>query len=316
MPHARPRIALVTCRPQPRVRLDPDLPALYGALTEAGAEADAVCWDDPDVDWTSYDLAVIRSTWDYTWRADAFVAWAERCAALTTLANPPDVIRWNTDKHYLGDLAAAGVPAVETRYLAPGHGTAAGLPGSGAGGTHGHGPDQDGREYVIKPTTGAGGRFAARYRLGDPAAAEAARAHLAQIHARGLTAMVQPYMRRVDTTGERALVYYGGELVHAIRKGPVLAPDAAHDARKTAHPGVRAWEPTAAETAVAELALKAVPGGTDLLYARVDVVDDEDGQPCVMELELVEPNLFLHVHPQSLPTVVDALLKAAASAAG
>lgn len=314
MPPARPRIALVTCRPQPRVRLDPDLPALYGALTEAGAEADAVCWDDPDLDWASYDLAVIRSTWDYTWRADAFVAWAERCAARTALANPPDVIRWNADKHYLGDLAAAGVPTVRTRYLAPGRSTTADLPGADGAGADGPGPD--GPEYVIKPTAGAGGRFAARYRLGDPAAAAAAREHLAQIHDRGLTAMVQPYMRRVDTTGERALLYYGGELLHAIRKGPVLAPDAAHDARKTAHPGVRAWQPTAAERAVADLALKAVPGGTDLLYARVDLVDDEDAQPCVMELELVEPNLFLYVHPQSLPRVVDAILKAAVAATG
>jgi hypothetical protein len=129
---SHPRIALVTCRPQPRIPLDPDLPGLHRALLATGADADVVCWDDPDLDWAGYDLAVIRSTWDYTLRTGAFLAWAERCAALTTLANPPGVVRWNADKRYLGELAAAGVPVVPTRYLPPGTGMADGLPDGGA----------------------------------------------------------------------------------------------------------------------------------------------------------------------------------------
>ncbi|KES05548.1 hypothetical protein BU52_18655 [Streptomyces toyocaensis] len=288
-----PRIALVTCAPGPDVAEDRDLPGLVRALEAAGAVASAEVWDDGEVDWSGFDLAVIRSTWDYSWRAAEFTAWAERCAAATRLANPADVVRWNTDKRYLGDLAAAGVPVVDTRYLAPGD--ALGLP--------------DAHEYVVKPASGAGARFAARYAPDEHATAVR---HVGRLHAEGFTAMVQPYVRSVDTAGERALQFFGGSLLHASRKGPVLTPGTPYDRRKVAHPGLTDWTPTPAELAVAERALAAVPGAPDLLYARVDLVDGEDGRPRVMELELVEPNLFLWLHPESVPRVVEETLKAAA----
>lgn len=288
---ASPRIALVTLRPMPDH--DRDLPSLARALGESGAEPHIVGWDDPDVDWAGFDLAVIRSTWDYSWRAAEYVAWAERCARLTRLANPADVVRWNTDKRYLGELAEAGVPVVPTYYRAPGE--AAEL------------PEVEG-EFVVKPTSGAGARYAARYRADER---ETALAHLARMHEEGFTAMVQPYMRRIDVTGERALVFCGGQFLHAIQKGAVLAPGTAYDAAKTPHPDLRPWQPTEAELDVAERALAAVPGSPDLLYARVDLVDGADGGPHVMELELVEPNLFLTVHPGSLPRVAELIHKAA-----
>jgi hypothetical protein len=131
------------------------------------------------------------------------------------------------------------------------------------------------------------------------------------MHAEGLTAMVQPYMRAIDAGGERALQFFGGRLLHASRKRAVLAPGTAFDATKVAHPGLEPWTPTPAERAVAERALAAVPNAPELLYARVDLVDGEDGQPRVMELELVEPNLFLFLHPESLRPVVEAVLAAA-----
>ncbi|MGW3723947.1 ATP-grasp domain-containing protein [Streptomyces sp. NPDC000851] len=287
-----PRIALVTCRPGPEVSVDRDLPVLVAALTDAGAEAVAVEWDAPHVDWAGFDLTVIRSTWDYSWRAAEFVAWAQACGKATRLANPADVVRWNTDKRYLGELAAAGVPTVPTRYIAPG--APADLP--------------DDHEYVVKPTSGAGARFAARY---TPDQRETAVRQLARMHAEGFTAMVQPYVKGIDTTGERALQFFGGRLLHASRKGAVLAPDTPYDERKVAHPGLEVWQPTDAELAVAERALAAVPDAPELLYARVDLVDGEDGEPRVMELELVEPNLFLSLHPRSVPRVVEAMLAAA-----
>ncbi|MDT0465949.1 ATP-grasp domain-containing protein [Streptomyces gibsoniae] len=288
---AAARVALVTCRPGPEVTNDGDLPVLVRELTAAGAGADAVYWDDPDVDWATYDLAVIRSTWDYSWRAAEFTAWAERCGKLTRLANPAPVVRWNTDKRYLGELAAAGVPVVPTRYVAPGDPVE--LP--------------DG-EYVVKPTSGAGARFAARY---TPEEHDTAIRQFARMHAEGFTAMVQPYVRGIDVAGERALQFFGGRLLHASRKGAVLTPGTPYDERKVAHPGLEPWTPTPAERAVAERALAAVPGAPELLYARVDLVDGADGQPCVMELELVEPNLFLSLHPGSVPKVVDAVLATA-----
>lgn len=163
----RARIALATYRPEEGAEsLDRDLPVLRAALEGAGAEAVVGYWDDPDVDWAAFDLVVIRSTWDYSWRVAEFVAWAERCGKLTRLANPAPVVRWNTDKRYIGDLAEAGVPTVPTRYLAPGE--PAEFP--------------DDREYVVKPTSGAGARLAARYR---PEERETALRQLERMHERG-----------------------------------------------------------------------------------------------------------------------------------
>ncbi|MEV7501587.1 hypothetical protein [Streptomyces sp. NPDC093018] len=287
-----PRIALATYDPGTAPSRDADLPVLVRALNDAGAQADAPYWDDPEIDWSAYDLVVVRSTWDYSWRAAEFTAWLERVARATRIANPAEVIRWNLDKRYLGELAAAGVPTVPTSYLAPGEDGAKVLP-----------TDHD---YVIKPTSGAGARFAARY---TPAEHETAVRHLARMHAEGFTAMVQPYLQGIDVTGERALQFFGGRLLHASRKGAVLSPGTPYDADKVAHPDLTPWQPTDAELAVAEKALAAVPGSAaPLLYARVDLADGPDGTPRLMELELVEPNLFLFLHPDSLPRTAAAIL--------
>ncbi|MER6532171.1 hypothetical protein [Streptomyces sp. NPDC001508] len=286
-----PRIALATYDPGTEPNRDRDLPVLLRALTDAGAEAVAVHWDDPGVDWSGFDLVVIRSTWDYAWRAEEFMAWAARAGNATRLANPAAVVRWNTDKRYLGDLAAAGVPVVPTRYIAPG--SAARLPGD--------------HDFVVKPTFGAGARYAARYAPGERGTALR---QLARMHEEGLTAMVQPYVRGIDVGGERALQFFGGRLLHASRKRAVLAPGTAYDAEKVAHPDLEPWLPTPSELAVAGRALAAVPDAPELLYARVDLVDGEDGTPHVMELELIEPNLFLFLHPASTATVASAILAA------
>ena len=285
-----PRIALVTCRPGTAVPADRDLPGLLEALRAAGAEAVAVAWDDPDADWGAYGLAVIRSTWDYSWRSAEFLAWVDKCADVTRLVNPPGIVRWNADKRYLGELAAAGIPTVPTRYVAPAETPE--LPREG--------------EYVVKPTSGAGARFAARY---TPEDHDTAVRQIARMHAEGFTAMIQPYVRSIDADGERALQFFGGRLLHASRKGAVLTPGTAYDADKDAHPGLTVWQPTVAELATAERALAAVPGGGELLYARVDLVVGDDGRPCVMELELVEPNLFLSLHPGSVEKVAAAVLE-------
>ncbi|MFD4501936.1 RimK family alpha-L-glutamate ligase [Streptomyces sp. NPDC058457] len=287
-----PRIALATYDPGAEPSKDRDLPVLLRALADAGAEAVARPWDDPGTEWGDHDLVVLRSTWDYAWRTDEFLPWVERVGKATRIANPAEVVRWNTDKRYLGDLAAAGVPVVPTRYLAPGD--PAELPSD--------------RDFVVKPTFGAGARFAARY---TPAEHGTAVGHLARMHEEGLTAMVQPYVSGIDVSGERALQFFGGRLLHASRKRAVLTPGTAYDADKVAHPELERWTPTPAEVAVAERALAAVPDAPELLYARVDLVDGADGQPQVMELELVEPNLFLFLHPGSADAVAAAILSAA-----
>jgi glutathione synthase/RimK-type ligase-like ATP-grasp enzyme len=120
---SKPRIALVTA--VAARDLDEDLPPLAAALSQAGSDVQIVNWDDASVDWARFDSAVLRSTWDYTTRLPEFLAWADALAKVTRLHNPLDLIRWNTDKHYLGDLARAGVPAVPSYFIEPGEDAAA-----------------------------------------------------------------------------------------------------------------------------------------------------------------------------------------------
>jgi len=273
---ALPRVALVSCRALPLG--DEDAPALLAACVGAGLDAEWLVWDDPAVDWTSYDLVVIRSTWDYPPRRDDFVAWAD---SVPRLANPADVIRWNTDKGYLRDLEQAGLPVVPTTWLAPGDDVV--LPRSG--------------EYVVKPAVGAGARDTARY---QPGHAELAREHARRMLAEGREVMVQPYLAAVDEVGETGLVYFGGRFSHAVRKSALLTGPDPEVVGLYREEEIEPAEPTATERKVAELTLAAVPGGADrLLYARVDLVPDPDGDPIVLEVELTEPSFFLGGAPDA-----------------
>ena len=261
--------------------LDEDLPLLVPALAELGVEAVLADWHDDGYDWSGVELVVIRSPWDYTHQADAFLATLARIDAATTLCNPLDVVRANAEKGYLVRLAEAGVPVVPTEVLRPGDDV--------------HLPD--GVPFVVKPTISAGARDTERYDAGDR---EPAAAHAAALLDAGRSVLVQPYVEGVDDAGETGLVYLGDRLSHAFRKGPILTPDARFVDGLYREENISAREPTAEEVAVGEQALDALeavaPGFTreDLLYARVDVVPTPDG-PVVMELELIEPSLFLTV---------------------
>jgi len=267
------RIALVTCAELDG--LHPDDQLLVAPLAAAGVVAEPAVWDDPAVDWSGFDLVVLRSAWDYPSRRGAFVAWA---ASVERLANPADVVAWNTDKRYLAALDAAGVPVVPTTFLEPG--ASSGLPAQG--------------EWVLKPVVGAGSVDAGRYNLDDPQHRELARAHVDRLHAAGRPLMRQPYLAAVDDDGESALLYLGGEFSHAVRKGPMLQGPADSVAGLYQEEEITTRAATPAQRAVADAALAAVPGGGDrFLYARVDLIDGPDGLPLLVELELTEPSLYL-----------------------
>jgi glutathione synthase/RimK-type ligase-like ATP-grasp enzyme len=239
-------------------------------------EAVPAVWDDDTVDWTAVDLVVVRSTWDYARRYHDFLAWTHMVAQTTTLANRADVIAWNTDKRYLAELADRGLPVVPTTFLAPGDAVV--LPDHG--------------DYVVKPTTSAGSRDTARYVAGRHDAA--ARRHVQDLLAAGREVMVQPYLDAVDTVGETALLYVDGRWSHAIRKGALLRPGAAPTDGLFAEEDVRPRRPTAAQRAVADRVITALPD--DLLYARVDLLDGPEG-PLVLEVEVTEPSMFLATDP-------------------
>ncbi|MET8092328.1 hypothetical protein [Micromonospora sp. NPDC005220] len=273
-----PRVALVTCTDL--ADLDPDDRLVLAPLAARGVAVQTVVWDDPDVDWSSYDLVVLRSPWDYALRRDEFVSWA---ATVPALVNPADVVRWNTDKRYLAELSAAGVPTVPTTWIEPGESWQ--LPA-------------DTGEYVLKPAVSAGSQDTGRYDLADPQHRDLATAHVHRLSTAGRVTMVQPYLRAVDTEGETALLFLAGPdgltFSHAIRKGPMLTgPDLGPDGLcKAEEITARAARPE--QLAVAERTLAAVPGGTrQLLYARVDLISGPDGEPVLVELELTEPSLFI-----------------------
>src|SRR5690606_18362473 len=184
--------------------LDEDLAPLQQACVAAGIDAQVLAWDDPTVSWGRFDAVLLRSTWDYMDRLPEFLAWCDRVQSCSRLWNPPDVVRWNTDKRYLGDLAARGLPVIESHFLAPGD-DAASLP--------------DLEEFVVKPTVGAGSRDAQRYQRGER---EKAVAHARRLLDAGRHVLVQPYLHAVDEHGETALLFFEGRFSHAIRKAPLL----------------------------------------------------------------------------------------------
>jgi glutathione synthase/RimK-type ligase-like ATP-grasp enzyme len=254
-----------------------DLP-LVRALTALGHQVSMVPWDQPGVDWSEYAATVIRATWNYTTRRDEFGKWV---ASVPRLHNPAPVVLPNTDKTYLADLAAAGLPVVATQLVPPG--AEPELPESG--------------EFVLKPSMGAGSRGVGRFDAGRPGARRQAREHAERLHAAGRTVLVQPYLDAVDAAGETALIFFDGVFSHAVRKGPMLQPDVRHPMDSRAlyiEENITAREPSQAELAVAERVFAHANAGLaeNLLYARIDLLPGPDG-PVVVELELIEPSLFL-----------------------
>ncbi len=255
---------------------DTDLSRLVAAAERAGLDAEITIWDDPDVDWSSYDAVVIRSCWDYTARAEEFLGWA---ASVPNLHNSVDVLRWNTDKTYLRDLEAAGVPIIETRWDV------------------GQGDDLgDHDEWVVKPTVSAGSKDTARWTTADDV-----RAHSAELLAAGRHSMTQPYIASVDDEGETAMLFFGGSFSHAIRKGPILVRgEGVRDDRNGRGDNVERT-PTDAQHEVAAGALAALHEqvGQVPLYVRVDLVTGPAGTPLLIELEAAEPFLFLDMAPDA-----------------
>jgi glutathione synthase/RimK-type ligase-like ATP-grasp enzyme len=222
-------------------------------------EAAPAVWD-AQVDWESFDLVVLRSTWDYAERREEFLRWS---ASVPRLLNSVRVLEWNTDKErYLTDLLAAGVPIVPTRFVSPGEPL-----------------EPPGDPFVVKPTISAGGRSSAWF---SPSELDAARALVARIHHAGRGAMVQPYLSEAVET---ALVYLDGEYSHALRRVVPLPPAGEREVFYLAEQLAPA-RPSPREREVAEAAVACAPG--DLLYARVDLL----GQ-AVLELEVTEPSLYL-----------------------
>jgi glutathione synthase/RimK-type ligase-like ATP-grasp enzyme len=255
-----------------------------------GIEATPAIWSDPTINWAGFDHIIIRNTWDYTNRLEEFLTWVKTYQS--RIQNSYDVILWNSNKIYLKDLAVAGFPIVETQFVTDPHGDWE-LPTLG--------------DFVVKPTVSAGSQDTLRLITSDPDCRSRAHDLIERILSQGKTAMVQPYMMAVDEIGETAQLFIGGEYSHAIRKGPLLVPNVEGEKEHGLFlkEDISPREPKLEQRELATALMGYVSQRFGVpLYARVDLLEDSDGKPVVLELELVEPSMFFATAPQSAARLV------------
>lgn len=289
------RVAVLRCERLPRfVTWEiPDVEALFAddlrlidAFSERGVEAEPVAWSDPAADWDAYDVALLRSTWDYVDHLGPFLeltATIERSRCM--LLNPGDAARWNADKRYLDDLDGLGVPIVPlvrgTRSDAPRMLAAV--------------ADAGWDELVLKPAIGVGGSGVVR----------AGAATLGQVLdglPPGTEVMAQPFAEAILDEGELSFIFLGGTLSHALRKRPATGDFRAHGIYGGT---VEPMAPDPGDVEQVDAMFARLP--FDLLYARVDVVRLH-GRLRVLELELIEPMLYLDLAPGSAGRLADATI--------
>jgi glutathione synthase/RimK-type ligase-like ATP-grasp enzyme len=273
------RIAVVTS--ENAAQLSNDDPILLAAIERAGHEAMHWCWDDPQVDWSSIDVTLIRSTWDYFQRPDEFRVWLASVEAQTKIRNPPAMLNWNFDKRYLSELAGAGVPVVPTEYVGNAEEVQAALERVW----------QLGHSAILKPVISGGSWGLQHLQPGE----------VVELDAEQAPWMVQPFISEIQSEGELAVIALGGEVHHGIRKRPKSG-----DFRVQAEfGGINTVEaPSEEAIALARQALAACPGKS--IYARVDMVR-RSGHLEIMEVELLDPELFLVLVPAAADRLVDCL---------
>lgn len=288
--------------------LDPDDRRVLDILRERGYDCHAAVWDAPEVDWSSAGVVVVRSTWDYNLKYGKFMEWVDHVSRVAQLFNRPDYIRWNSHKGYLRDLSEAGIAIVPTHWF-----------------ERGKEPDVETElrklleddhsgKIIVKPAIGLA--------TSGVMLVEEANFSEAVTHVRKLLeefdVMIQPFMASVRDPGERALTFVNGRYCHAAQKAPFQKLAAA------GHAGEKPVEATVRELELAEnvmgvlgeLVRKHNNGGKlsdddaflpPPLYARVDIVRGDNGDPLLIELELVEPSLFMGFYPLTADFFADAI---------
>ena len=261
---------------------DKDLGILSRALDVAGVKWNIVNWDDPQVQWNEYSIAVLRSPWDYHERIAEFSAWLKAVATQTRLLNTLPIVEWNLDKRYLRELMNADIAVMNTVFVE-----------SETDLAH----EVFSADVIVKPAISAGSNNTARYKHDVAGATD----HARKLLSNGIAVLAQPYQSAIDEYGETGLVYLGGQFSHGFRKAPIFADtDQNHNGLYVVE-DITLRIPSAAERAFGDKVVAFVTNkfGVAPLYARVDMVVNADGVPELMELELTEPSLFLHLADES-----------------
>ena len=266
------RIVLVTCKAYPNLTESDGV--LARVLQDAGGHPVAVDWRDRDIDWSSFDIAVARSTWDYHHHPDEFSRWIDAVAEATCLVNPAPIMQWNRNKRYLIELTGRGIPVLPFTAVMPGEP----IPFRQL--------DQfDGDEIVIKPWVGASAWQIVRTKQSELG-------HVVTPELRRDGFMIQQYAPEI-ADGEYSVVFFDGRFSHAVLKKPRTG-----DFRT--QPELGATQslvvPTATILSGAEAVLKVLPQRPH--YARIDGIL-QSGRFVLMEAELIEPELYFHIAPNA-----------------
>lgn len=276
------KAALITCSRMPQLHPDDELMAPI--LKELAIETVTVDWAGPFP--TDVDAIWLRTPWDYHRQLPNFLAWLESTGDVP-MWNSREVVRWNSHKRYVGELYEAGLPVVPTRIYEPEQTL-----------------DErelatwlQGQPVVVKPAVSAGAYKTSRYDQWNEAAAR----HARELHAEEAV-MIQPYYANIEKHGERSLIFLDGNYSHAVRRHLPLIEGPEVDYL------MQPVEASPAELAAAARILQHLPF-PDLLYARVDLIPDPEGHPVLLELELIEPQLFLREHPEGAPTLARAFAR-------
>ncbi len=283
------RVAFVTYSKLLQVNTD-EQPAAE-LLQQHDVTVEAVPWDDQTAAWDSYNALVLRACWDYHVRFDEFQGWLGKIQASgVPLWNPPDVVRWNANKTYLGDLAAKGVNTIPTHWL--NCGSSANL-------------DQElarlgWDKAIVKPTISASAHDTW---LTSHHQADGDQERFDTMLAKS-DVMIQPFVEEIRTKGEWSFIFLGGQYSHAVVK---LPQDGDFRVQREYGGTSQTVEPSDSLLEQARQIVAAVE--SPLLYTRVDAVE-LGGKLALMELELIEPFLFLGADPQGNRRFADAILAA------
>lgn len=301
-----PDIALVTYLASPD--LTPDDELLAAALRARGATVHVAPWDAP-ADWTSFDLVLLRSPWDYFLRSQAFDAWIDMLErAEVRLVNPYPVVRWNGDKRYLLELARQGVEVIPTALVEPL------VTGADDGVTLAGVLDARGwTDAVVKPTVSGGGHETWRT---SRAEADCQEGQFRALRRRSAGVLVQPFLREVQDEGEWSLLFLDGRYSHAAVKRPAAGNFLVqHTHGGTYDAAVPSDALVAGASGVLDAAVRATGVGIEgFAYARVDgIVRRTAGEErlILMELECLEPSLFFLQAPDAAERFAASLLRRA-----
>jgi len=283
------KIAFATCKNLPHPADDDELLANY--LRQAGFEVEYLVWNNPEIDWQTCDMVLIRSTWDYHQHTEAWEEWLQLLEEKQVKVwNPAATIRWNMHKSYLKDLERKGVQIVPTVFVEKGSTV----------NLNDILQENDWWKGVVKPAISLDAFHTWQT---DLATADVQQAAFEALVAER-DVMVQPFMPEIDEVGEYSFVFFGGKFSHTVLKSNPTG-----DFRIQGNYGGVNQLVEAHPALIKQAA--SILEATDLpqYYARIDVIE-RGGQLFLMELELIEPSLFLDMKEGAAKRLGDLMMAA------